>query len=330
VIGANRSGTGHRDFPVRAVDVADGAALRDLLTGADLVVNAVGPYRYDPEPLVAACIDARCHYADLAEDLSFLARVERVARTLEARKAGVTLLPGCSAVPGLVQVLASRLRGAGAVERVTAWLSLGSRNPVSRGLLSSLLAPIGRPIQRGGDSADRRRAFTRIEHLEMSDGTRPSFGPYPAPFLSAGIRVGERRVPVRFRVGFDRAFLNRAVALAAPLLGRLSPAFLERLTPLLLPLARTVRPLGTLRGVLAVVAEDARGEELDRIEVRARLAGLDVPAMPPVWVARLLAAKGTLPAAGVLGLDRVVSLEDAISWLTEAGYQVVRGRGDVG
>ena len=81
-----------------------------------------------------------------------------------------------------------------------------------------------------------------------------------------------------------------------------------------------------------MVAEDARGEELDRIELRARLAGLDIPAMPPVWVARLLAAKGGLPAAGVLGLDRVVSLEDAILWLTEAGYQVFQSgeSGDVG
>ena len=71
------------------------------------------------------------------------------------------------------------------------------------------------------------------------------------------------------------------------------------------------------------MAEDAQGQELDRIEVRARVAGLDVPALPVVWIARTLAAKGALPAAGVVGLDRVVSLEDAIVWLTEAGYQVV-------
>ena len=315
LVGANRSGTGHPDFPVRRADVRDGAALRGLLRGADLVVNAVGPYRYDPAPLVAACVAERCHYADLAEDLDYLAALEREARNRAAASAGVALVGGCSTVPGLLQVLASRWRARPEVASIDAWLSMGTRNPVSRGLLVGLLAPLGRPAPGG------TRWFTRTEQAETRDGRRLRFGSYPAPFPTRGLRLGARRVPVRFRVGFDRAPVTRGLALGAHVLGRLPAGAVERLAPLLLPAVRLVRPFGTLRGVLIAQARDTRGAELERVEVHARAAGLDVPALPSVWVARRLVELGGLPG-GLVGLDRVVPFESAAAWLPEAGYEI--------
>jgi hypothetical protein len=322
LMGANRSGTGHPEFPVRRVDVRDRASLLPVLRGADLVINAVGPYTWDPGPLVAACVEARCHYTDLAEDLGFLARLEREARARDAARAGVGLVPGASTLPGLVQVLASRWSARADVGAVTAWLSMGSRNPVSLGLLVGMLRPLGRRAPGGG------RWFTRLARVTTLDGRRLLAGAYPAPFPARGIRVGARRVPVRFRMGFDRALWNRGLALAARGLGRLPVRAVDRLARVLLPLVAAVRPLGTPYGVLVVAAEDGAGRELDRVEVRARAAGLDVPALPAVWVARRLAEDRGLPG-GVLGLDRVVSPERAAAWLREAGYEVV-SRGDVG
>lgn len=316
LIGANRSGRGHRDFPVRRVDLADEAGLRALLSGADLVVNAVGPYRYDPAALLRACIDARCHYTDLAEDLRFLARVERLARARDAARAGICVVPGCSTVPGLVQLLATAFADRAAVAQIGAWLSLGSRNPVSRGLLTGLLAPLGRK------GPDGRRAFTRTSAFETGDGRRLRFGSYPAPFPAKGLRLGGGRVPISLRVGFDRAWLTRALALAAPVMGRLPERALAAVAACALPVARALAPFGSQRGVLIVRAEDDGGRELGRIEVHALRGGLDVPAAPPIWVAQRLAREGGLPAAGVVGLDRVVSLAAAVTWLREAGYRV--------
>jgi hypothetical protein len=318
VIGANRSGRGHRDFPVRRAEVGDEAALRALLGGVDLVVNAVGPYRYDPAPLLRACIDARCHYADLAEDLDFLARVERLARARDAARAGVCVLPGCSTAPGLVQLAAGCFGTHGGVAAVSAWLSLGSRNPVSRGLLAGLLGPLGRK------GPDGRRYFTRTALLETSEGRSLRFGSYPAPFPGKGLRLGERRVPVSLRVGFDRSWLTRALAGFAPLLGRLPRRMVPALAGLALPLARVVGPLGTWRGALVVRAEGASGQELGRVEIHAMRNGLDIPAAPPVWVAQRLAREGRLPAAGVVGLDRIVRFGAAAEWLAHAGYRVTR------
>nr|BFD95714.1 hypothetical protein KitaXyl93_70740 [Kitasatospora sp. Xyl93] len=56
--------------PVRAtrVDVTDGPALHTALTGADAVLNTVGPYyRYGLDVLRAA-IRTRTHYLDICDD----------------------------------------------------------------------------------------------------------------------------------------------------------------------------------------------------------------------------------------------------------------------
>jgi hypothetical protein len=92
-------------------------------------------------------------------------------------------------------------------------------------------------------------------------------------------------------------------------------------------LLRLLRPSRTPRGVLMVVAEGAGGRELDRVEVHASASGLDVPALPPVWVVRRFLELGQMPAAGVLGLDRLLPFQRAVSWLREAGYEVMLGAG---
>lgn len=48
-------------------DARDRDSLRGVLSGADLVVNAAGPFQ-DSEYLAAeACIDQRCHYIDIGD-----------------------------------------------------------------------------------------------------------------------------------------------------------------------------------------------------------------------------------------------------------------------
>jgi len=319
LVGANRSGTGHRDFPVQRVDRSDAAGLRELLRDVDLLVNAVGPYRYDPAVLIEASVASHCHYVDLAEDLAFLVRVERLARACGARQAGVCLVPGCSTMPGLVQLLASRWSGQAPVARVEVWLSLGSANPLSRGLATGLLGPLGQP------RPDGRRWFSRLEALRSRDGRVRRYGGYPAAFPSRGLRLGARRVPVTFHVGFDRAWLGRGLVLAGRLLGRLPAGAPQGAARLLVPLARLLRPFGTREGLLTLVARDGQGAELERTELRARARGLDLPAAPVVWVVQALAA-GSLPA-GVVGLDRVVTRSHARSWLREAGYELREGSG---
>ncbi|MDD9802268.1 MAG: saccharopine dehydrogenase NADP-binding domain-containing protein [Deltaproteobacteria bacterium] len=309
-----------RALPLQRVERADQAALAGWLRGATLLVNAAGPYDWDPAPLVRACVRARCHYADLAESEAFAARVRLAAREANAARAGIALLPGCSTAPGLLELLAQRWRERPDIAAVDAFLSMGSRNPPSRGLLAGLLAPLGRPMQGGsGDGAER--CFAKLVAARARGGVRLLCGNYPAALPEGALHFGARRVPLGFHIGFDRAWIARALHGIAPLLGALPPRNIARLAKWLLPMAQLARRLGTPRGILLLIARDAAGAERDRLEIRALQAGLDIPAAPPLWVAQQLAREAPR-AAGALRLADLVPAQAALTWLAAAGYEI--------
>jgi short subunit dehydrogenase-like uncharacterized protein len=132
----------------RTADVHDSASLRHAITGADVAINVVGPFEYDPTPLLGACAEAGCDYVDLAEVPEFIDQVEAVARSLPSCQ--VRVLTGCSTVPGLVQVLAQEWAGRPEVRRVRVLLGMGTGNDVSPTLLYSLLRPLGARARDGG------------------------------------------------------------------------------------------------------------------------------------------------------------------------------------
>jgi hypothetical protein len=256
-------------------------------------------------------VAARAHYCDLADDVEFAERVRATARSTGAQAAGVFACTGASAVPGLAAVLAgslARAPRADEIARVRAYLSVGSANPISAGLLASLLAPLGRALPESG------RCFAELRALRVADGRVLRFGAYPAAFAGGSVALGGRAVPARFAFGFDRAALTALLRLAAPLLARPSASVLARLTPALLPFARVVQAFGTPLGVLAVVGEDGAGRELARIELAARVRGLDVPAAPPAWIAARLVRGEALPA-GSVELPALVGVEAVVSWV---------------
>jgi hypothetical protein len=309
VIGAARSGAD------RHLDVRDEASVSTALGGVRLLINTVGPYSYDPTPVIGACVAAGVHYADLADDLGWFEAAARVASERGAVARGVAVLPGCSTVPGLVAVLASRWAEREDVAALSAFLSMGSANPPSRGLLAGLLAPLGRARPGGG------RWFTKRERATISDGRQLRFGAWPAPVPQGGLALGERQVPLHFHAGFDRAWITSALQLAAPLLGRLPRRWIPKVAALALPFARLAGYAGTPHGVLLLRAEDASGNELDRVELLAAADGLDVPAAPAVWVVQGLSAGG-FGSGGVRGLEEVVVHEEVRAWLLQAGYEL--------
>lgn len=312
VLGASRRGEAALGPGARAADVRRREGLARALEGVDLVVNAVGPYAYDPAPLVEACVAARAAYVDLAEDAAFAAALRAAAVRAGAEAAGVAFVPGCSTTPGLVEVLAQRFAALPALASVAAYLSLGSGNAPSAGLLAGLLRPLGRRLPDGG------RAFGRVVRRDAA-GRRRAFGRFPSGLAGELARVGAREVPLRFHAGFDRAALVHALRLAAPALAALPSPVLAPLARALLPVAHLACGVGTPLGVLRVEALDARGAELAAVEVVAERAGLDVPAAPCVWAARALRAGAR---TGVLRLADLVAPDEAVAALRALGCTV--------
>jgi hypothetical protein len=315
VIGASRHPERIGTPEARRLDLADPASFAPALEGVRVLVHAAGPYDHDPRLLVAACLARGVDYVDLAEDPAFIARVRAAARGPEVRS---RVVPGCSTVPGMVALLARRfdsLERRDEVARVDAHLSLGSRNPVSYGLLYGLLRPLGAPGPGGA------RWFRELQRFRFADGLRRSFGAYPIA-LDEGVALGGRRVPVHLFVGFDRGFVNLALSQAARVVPRLDAPTLARLARWALPVANAARAVGGSRGRLSVDALDAGGRRLGAIEVRADREGLDVPATPALWAAQRLAQGAEIPP-GVRSLDEILPLGEALDHLRKRGYTVV-------
>jgi hypothetical protein len=294
----------------RSVDIHDLGSLRGALRDVSAVINAVGPFEYDPEPLLAACAEAGCDYVDIAETPLFIGWVEELAR------GPIRVVSGCSTVPGLVEVLAQHWAGRDEVSRVRVFLGMGSRNPASAALLYSLVRPLGRKAPDGGhyfDGLVRKRLRGLPPRL---------YGRYPSAFDRHGLRLGTRTVPAAFHAGMDREWLSRALWCAARVAPALSDARLSVLCRLAQPAMPLVGVLGTPVGVLSVEALDGQGRVVDEIEVRARRNGLNVPSLPAVWAVRRLLAPEPLPHAGALRLAELLSPGQVVDGLRAEGYDV--------
>ncbi|MCB9936359.1 MAG: saccharopine dehydrogenase NADP-binding domain-containing protein [Planctomycetes bacterium] len=300
VLTAGRGPANDRVFNVHAPE-DHYAALR----GIDVFLNTVGPFEYDPRPVMRACLDNGVHYVDIAETHEFMAQ----AAALQAEGAAVATVSGASSVPGLIQVFAQRWAD-GPPASIRAQLSIGTNNPGSTTLLRSMLSPIGRRIT--GDGVCFNHTW-----LRPHEGLRARrYGPYPCGLNT--LRLGERHVPLQFGFGFDRRPYTLALWMLAPLVALTPRGLLGLAAAIGNALSPLARPLGTKIGVLSIDALDGRGEVIDSVEIRALSEGLDVPAWPSVW-----AIEGLLAGPRAANsLAELITPMQAAGKLEAAGYQV--------
>jgi hypothetical protein len=280
-----------------------------------VVINAIGPYAYDPTPLLDACAAAGAHYVDLASEPGFLAAVQSWG---ERRQAPIAVCPGASTMPGLIELSAAHLtERLGAVPSAfEIFLSMGSANRLTPGLLASLTLPLGVRLRSPDGGVSYRQL--RRRHLH---GLGPRlFGRYPSPFDERGLDLGDRRVRARFWVGLDRSWI--VYALRA--LSYLRPRFRDRTW---IALAERARPLVALAnrvggrvGGLRIEALDVAGNVLGAVNYLAPREALNIPALPSVWAARALLA---VARPGFRPLCTLVTFEEAATSLRGQGFEVL-------
>jgi saccharopine dehydrogenase-like NADP-dependent oxidoreductase len=114
------------------VDVTDPSGLVQLLTGADAVLNTVGPFfRFGP-PVLRAAIQAGCHYLDINDDWESTEAM--LAMHDEARQRGITAVIGMGASPGISNLLGVRaLRELETASEVYLGFDLDAAMPETRG-----------------------------------------------------------------------------------------------------------------------------------------------------------------------------------------------------
>lgn len=157
------------DLPWVAFPLDDRAALHAALKQVSVVLHCAGPYSRTYRPMVDACLATGTHYLDITGEL--MEHEALIARSAEARAAGVMLLPsvGFDVVPSdcLAVHLARRLPGA---TRLT--LAFQSFGGASRGTAISTLDAADRPgmVRRDG-ALVRVPAAYKTRQIDL--GARP-------------------------------------------------------------------------------------------------------------------------------------------------------------
>jgi len=86
------------------VDIQNTAFVDDLKQLApDLVIHTAGPFQGQDYTVPLACIEAGCHYIDLADDRRFVCDIGKLNE--RARSSNVLVVTGASSVPGLTSTV---------------------------------------------------------------------------------------------------------------------------------------------------------------------------------------------------------------------------------
>lgn len=107
VVGADVRARDDLGFPVKVLDVADRAALRDALDDVDAVVSCL-PYHCNV-PVAEAAAAAGTHYFDLTEDVATTGRVRELGDLAERHGREVVFAPQCGLAPGLIGIVGAAL-----------------------------------------------------------------------------------------------------------------------------------------------------------------------------------------------------------------------------
>lgn len=127
-------------------DARDRDSLRGVLSGADLVVNAAGPFQ-DSEYLAAeACIDQRCHYIDIGDGRNYVSGNRALHERAVAQ--GVFVCAGASTSPAVSSAAIAELQPSfQRIKTIKVALTAGNKNQAGVSTIASILSYAGRSVR---------------------------------------------------------------------------------------------------------------------------------------------------------------------------------------
>lgn len=301
------------DFEPAAVDRyrLDRTAIRRLDPWA--MIDAAGPWQGDSYHLPRACIDAHCHYVDIADARAFVTGIG--ALDPAATDAGVTVISGASTAPALTAAVCDELaRTLDRVTKIESRLTAGNRATGSASITGAVLSYAGKPIGlwRGG----RWRTGFGWRHMERATFDRrgrpyrrlvglcdvPDHDLLPARYPGAPTTT--------FYAGTEIGLQNRAIQLAALMVRwRLIPDGRWMSAPARFA-QRLMRGIGGRRSAMRIRVAGWRGNEAIILDWEVRAERGDGPWIPCLAVSPLLTKlrdgdlePGARGAAGALSLD---------------------------
>ncbi len=117
---------GSSKISIRECDVTNRSSLKDVISGATVVMNFAGPFYRLAHHVIETVIDSGINYVDICDDYDATRRILEYDN--DAKKAGTTILTGMGASPGITNVYARM--GANWLDQTetidTAWITEAS------------------------------------------------------------------------------------------------------------------------------------------------------------------------------------------------------------
>jgi hypothetical protein len=297
---------------IRALSVdaqSDQLALSLRTLQPDIVVNASGPFQGADHRVARACLDARCHYIDLADDRHFVSAI--AALDAEARGSGLRLVSGASSVPALSSAVADHLaQGLTQVQEIHIGISPGQRTERGLSTVRGVLKGCGQPIMSDDGGVERAWRGSQLVRYPGAVGWR-RLSPLDGPDLDLLPPRYPGRPRVRFAAGLESSLLHRGMNAMALLTEWGLVRDWSRYAPGLWRCARWLDRWGSDTGAMHVWL---RGTTPDGQSVRRAWAlvareghGLYVPTLATAaliaqWPGGAFAQAGASPCVGLVPL----------------------------
>jgi hypothetical protein len=235
----------------------------DDLAGADLAIDAAGPFQASHTRVIEAAIAARIPYADLADGRAFVAAIGM--HDGAARAAGVSVIAGASSIPALSHAaLDALIAGWSAIDTIRVGIFPGNRAPRGLAVVQAILSWAGQPVRTftGGAWRDLP-GWGRTHRWQLADGTRRWGSLCDTPDQDLLVARFAPRRAAEFFAGMELSLLHLGLALLTlPVRAGLVRSLRPAARPLLWMAQRFV-PFGSDRGYMEVRATgvDAAGAQ---------------------------------------------------------------------
>ena len=303
-------------------DLHDLGSVCSTVAGAEVAIDASGPFQGHTLNLLRACIRERVHYIDLADDRDFVQRAYALKHEIEA--SGIAALIGSSVVPGLASLLLEHAREClGPLRRARIFITPGTKNPRGTGSFACLLATVGEPYAIPTENGERTvYGWTGRERIDFPPPLGERFAYYVvdvADYFVQPLLFGIDTLD--FKIASELDMLNRMLSALRWMKQKLRLRSLAWALPISRLLIAAAAPFGTSNGGFMVEAE-SRYEKKMAIAVLAAEQGERIPSLLPSMAAgRLLA--GDFPR-GIVPAPAWMSFADLVSELQRRGVSVLQ------
>jgi short subunit dehydrogenase-like uncharacterized protein len=121
-------------------------SLRHAVAGAQMVINAAGPFQAKDYSIPQICIEQGCHYVDLGDGREYVAGIGQLHDDAKARSTFVCV--GASTTPAITSAAVAELRPHFQhIRSIKVALTAGNKNQAGVSTIASILAYVGSPVR---------------------------------------------------------------------------------------------------------------------------------------------------------------------------------------